>query len=49
MKIYGFCNTCHKVKNVRVSPASMATAGRGIAMGICSSCEDKAEEKRKKR
>jgi hypothetical protein len=46
MRLPGFCTECRRVKQVRVSNAGMASlAKKGVAFGICSSCEDK-ESKR---
>lgn len=50
MKIPGYCTGCHRIKQVRVSGHGLAMMGArgGVAQGICDSCQDKEDEKRRK-
>ena len=50
MKVIGWCTECRKAKHVRVSGPGMVTLARsGLATGVCSECEEKAERERRKR
>lgn len=42
MRLPGYCEHCHKVKQVRVTgPISYG----GIVFGICAQCEDERERR----
>ena len=44
MRTYGYCDSCHKIKQVRVSQQSLVMLavrhGNGVPQGTCSDCED---------
>lgn len=47
MRLPGWCESCKKVKPVRVSGAGMARVAAGqVAVGICTSCETRNDERR---
>lgn len=47
MKLPGWCESCKKVKPVRVSGAGMARVAAGqVAIGTCGSCEARDDERR---
>lgn len=50
MMIPGYCTSCHRIKQVRVSNHGMAMLGaRQVAQGICRSCEDDEDKRRTER
>jgi hypothetical protein len=49
VRLQGWCQFCRKVKAVRVSGAMMASAARGLAIGVCAQCEEKQEDRPKLR
>jgi hypothetical protein len=50
MRLTGYCESCHRVRPVKVSSAGMnRLAMKQIPTGTCTSCEEKADEERKRR
>lgn len=50
MKLHGYCESCHKVKPVRVSSAGMmAMSMKRIPTGTCDVCVQAEEDKRRER
>jgi len=50
MRLPGYCERCHRIRNVQVSGAGMAMlAVRRVATGICVSCQQKEDDERKGR
>lgn len=42
MRMHGYCETCHKMRMVRVTPVRLGA--HKVPVGICASCEDKKEK-----
>lgn len=50
MMITGYCQDCHRIKNVRVGNAGMMALARGgVATGQCHACADAEERRRRER
>lgn len=48
MRLPGWCERCHRVRQVRVSGGGMARLAAGhTAVGVCSDCEKRDEDKRR--
>lgn len=50
MKLHGYCETCHKIKRVRVTSAviaRMAARGGSVPIGKCDDCQEKEDQRRK--
>lgn len=49
MRLTGYCEECRRIRPVRVSSAGMARlAMKQVPVGICSSCEDDRDRKRRR-
>ncbi|HEY6416799.1 MAG TPA: hypothetical protein VIX41_11190 [Acidimicrobiales bacterium] len=51
MRIVGYCQRCHKVRNVNVSQSAlmrwMARGQRGAVIGTCAQCEEEERNERR--
>ena len=48
MRVHGWCESCHRIKPVRVSGVGMAMMmNRGAPTGICDDCEEKKNSRRR--
>lgn len=50
MKLPGYCTSCHKIKQVRVTNASIVKAqakGSNVFEGICDACQQAEDDKRR--
>jgi len=45
MRMIGYCTSCRRIRQVRVT----RWIGRGTAQGICRECEEAEERKRRER
>lgn len=51
MRITGYCTSCHRVRTVTVSGnnLALAMARKGVVQGVCSSCEEAEDARRRER
>ena len=42
MRMHGYCEKCHKIKMISVSPSRLAMLGKShiIPTGLCAQCEE---------
>jgi hypothetical protein len=50
MKIPGYCEKCRRIRTVSVNSTGMISVARGgVATGVCTSCQQEEDDKRRDR